>query len=327
VPPQAVWSCGDDIVEAVPLHPGTGEGSLTDLPDSVGDPLGTLPIEGASVVWKDHLEELPGSEEIFDGIRRQCDRVELEIEAIARYHVVGGTSIEVEVHPESDRETAWFFLKATPFGILVLQRGELPLHAAALVPPGGDKALLVAGESGAGKSTTSAILVQRGWTLLNDDISRIVFPQGAPVVCPGFQSLKLNADSLALLGLDKDSAPRTRGFKEKYYWHVRGGRSACRVGAMVVLDDPEADPADSVRLVGMSVFQELYRQTFRPYLVVPLGCQKEHFLQLSRLAATIPCHRVSGVPRRTPSDIESMLRRIAFDPEAGSSPDRPGSAA
>lgn len=312
-------------MESARSHPKADEGFLSRSPDSTSDPIGTLPIDGARVVWNDDLERLPESTEIFDGIRRQGDRVELEIEGIARYHIVGGTSIEVRVDPESDRETAWFFLKATPFGILILQRGELPLHAAALVPPGGNRALLVAGESGAGKSTTSAILVQAGWTLLNDDISRIVFPDGSPMVCPGFQSLKLNADSLALLGMDKDSAPRTRGFKEKYYWHVQGGRSPCPVGAMVVLDDPDADPTDPVRLGGMSVFQELYRQTFRPYLVVPLGCQREHFRQVGNLAGAVPCHHVSGVARRTPADIESMLRRIVSEPVVRSSSAPPGS--
>ncbi len=276
----------------------------------MGDPIGDLPIEGAQVVWNDDLEKLPEAVEVFDGICRQGDRVELEIEGVARYHVVGGSSIEVRVDPDSDRETAWFFLKATPFGILILQRGELPLHAAALVPPGGGVALLVAGESGAGKSTTSALLVQMGWTLLNDDISRIVFPDGSPVVCPGFQSLKLNADSLALLGLDKDSAPRTRGFKEKYYWHVQGGCSPCPVGAMVVLEGPDADPTDPVRLDGMSVFQELYRQTFRPYLVVPLGFQREHFRQVGDLASRVSCYRVQGLARRGADHAESMLRGL-----------------
>lgn len=286
---------------------------MTGSPQAAGDPIGSLPIEGARAVWNDDLERLPESTEVFDGIRRQGDRVELEIQGIARYHVVGGTTIEVRVDPDSDRETAWFFLKATPFGILVLQRGELPLHAAALVPPGGSRALLVAGESGAGKSTTSALLVRMGWTLLNDDISRVVFPDGSPVVCPGFQSLKLNADSLALLGLDKDSAPRTRGFKEKYYWHVQGGRSPCPVGAMVVLDELDADPTDPVRLGGMSVFQELYRQTFRPYLVVPLGFQREHFRQVGDLASRISCHRVQGMARRGADRAESMLRRLLAD--------------
>ncbi len=300
-------------MESARSHRKAEEGSLSRSPDSTSDPIGTLPIDGARVVWNDDLERLPESTEIFDGIRRQGDRVELEIEGIARYHIVGGTSIEVRVDPESDRETAWFFLKATPFGILILQRGELPLHAAALVPPGGNRALLVAGESGAGKSTTSALLVQAGWTLLNDDISRIAFPDGTPVVCPGFQSLKLNADSLALLGLDRDSAPRTRGFKEKYYWHVLGGRSPCPVGAMVVLEGPDADPTDPVRLGGMSVFQELYRQTFRPYLVVPLGFQREHFRQVGDLASRVSCYRVQGMARIGADGTEALLRRLLRD--------------
>lgn len=272
-----------------------------------------LPIEGTEIVWSDALPILPESARVFDGIRRDGRRVELDIEGIARYHVVEGRRIEVQVDAASDRETAWFFLKATPFGLLVQQRGELPLHAAALVPPGGGKALLVAGDSGAGKSTTSAQLVQKGWTLLNDDISRLVFDGGRAMVWPGFQSLKLSARSLEILGLDKRDAPRTKGFKEKYYWHVDGAKESSEAGALVVLADPEAVPTDPVRLTGMSVFEELYRQTFRPYLVVPLGFQAEHFRLVAKLASLVPCFRIQGMANRRTESTEAMLRGLVAD--------------
>lgn len=272
-----------------------------------------LPIGGADVAWLDSLPELGEHTEVFDGIRRDGERIELFIEGIARYHIVAGRRIEIAVDPMSDRETAWFFLKATPFGLLIQQRGELPLHAGALVPPGGGPALLVAGDSGAGKSTTSASLVQRGWTLLNDDISRLTFEPDHAVVWPGFQSMKLNAASIQLLGLDPADLPRTRGFKEKYYWHLVGGGEPCRVGAMVVLVDPDASPCDPERLTGLDVLETVYQQTFRPYLVVPLGFQREHFAQVAQVVKTVPCLRINGIAGRTFDGTETLLRQIALD--------------
>lgn len=265
-----------------------------------------LPVDGTEIVWCDELPKLPEASRVFDGIAKAGDRVELEIEDVALYHIVGGRRIEVRVNPVSDRETAWFFLKATPFGILIQQRGEFPMHAGALVPPGGGPALLVAGDSGAGKSTTCAALIRRGWTLLNDDISRLTFEPTMATVWPGFRSLKLSPRSVEFLGMDLGSLTRTCGFKEKYYWHASGAVQAVRAGALVVLDDAsEFVPPE--RLAGLALLESVYRQTFRPYLVVPLGFQKDHFSQVLRFSQLVPCYRLAGNKNRPLSQVAEIL--------------------
>lgn len=266
-----------------------------------------LHIPGASVAWRDDLPELPPSAEALDGIRQVGERVEIEVDGVARYHVVSGNRIEIQVAQGSDRETAWFFLKATPFGILVQQRGEFPLHAGALVPPGVGKALLVAGDSGAGKSTACAALMRRGWTLLNDDLSRLTFDSCGAVVWPGFRSLKLGADAARLLGLNPSDLARTRGFKEKYYLPAPGGDPpAAQVAAMVVLEEsPGFSPPE--RVAGMDLLGMVYRQTFRPHLVVPLGFQRDHYAQVMRFAGAVPCFRVRGNRQLAPDLLAQVL--------------------
>ena len=153
---------------------GATPGGATSAPEgAVARPevVEPTPIDGVEVFWNDSLERLPDSCERVDGIRQSGGRVEVEVEDVAVYRMVAGTRIEVRLDAGSDRETARFFLRATPYGILIQQRGEFPLHAGALVPPWGGPALLVAGDSGAGKSTICAALVRRGWRLLNDDLT------------------------------------------------------------------------------------------------------------------------------------------------------------
>lgn len=71
------------------------------------------------------------------------------------------------------------------------------LHAGALVSA--DRALLVVGRSGWGKTTLTTALLQRGWRLLSDDFA-VLRPTG--VVTPFPRRLNLTDGSLARLGLE-----------------------------------------------------------------------------------------------------------------------------
>jgi hypothetical protein len=54
-------------------------------------------------------------------------------------------------------------------GVLLAAVGRALVHAAAVVPPGGDGAWLLAGGSFGGKTTTCVTLIQAGWDWLSDD--------------------------------------------------------------------------------------------------------------------------------------------------------------
>lgn len=236
------------------------------------------------------------------GVHIVDDAFEVRFNGVGTYRIEQGERIAIRPLEGVPEETLEFYLKATPFGMMVLQRGELPLHASAVVPPGGGGALLIAGDSGAGKSTTAALLIRHGWRILNDDITRIVRVGDQLLAYPGFQSLKLGLASLPLLGLEDAGLLRTPGFKEKVYWHLAGIQTPVPVAAMVVLSAPD-DPFEAPRkLGGMELLEALYAQTFRPSLVKPLGFHEAHFRGLTDFARSIPCLRVQG-NRSVPTSI------------------------
>jgi len=82
----------------------------------------------------------------------------------------------------------------------VLCRLNLPaFHAAALVKAG--ETILLMGPKGAGKSTLSAALQRSGWSLLADDLVRVVCGDESIVrALPGLRRNKLRLDSLQALG-------------------------------------------------------------------------------------------------------------------------------
>jgi hypothetical protein len=86
-----------------------------------------------------------------------------------------------------------------------LQRGALCLHASCVNI--GGTAIVLTGDGGSGKSTTSAALVRRGHDKLADDICLIVATEdGKPYVVPLCHYQRLSLAALTLLGMTGDGA-------------------------------------------------------------------------------------------------------------------------
>lgn len=147
------------------------------------------------------------------GVLAQVGQQEAVIEApnIARYHVSRGESIVIE--PHADPDSIRLFLLSAALGALFHQRRTLPLRASSVATPAG--AVVIAGQSGIGKSTLAAVLDARGWGLLSDDVTLVRLDEsGAPVVVPGYPQIGLWADTLDELGLP--ASRRLRPSLEKY---------------------------------------------------------------------------------------------------------------
>jgi len=87
-------------------------------------------------------------------------------------------------------------------GAVLHSRGVPALHAMALVIDG--RAFLIAGVSGAGKSTVGGALLQQGAALLSEDLSALSFEPEGIRVHPGYPRLHLYPDSAAALGIQGD---------------------------------------------------------------------------------------------------------------------------
>lgn len=87
--------------------------------------------------------------------------------------------------------------------VLLERRSLLSLHASAVCINGAAAVFL--GDKGAGKSTTFAALVGKGFLPITDDLVAVDVAKGSkPMVRPGFARMKLWPDSIAALGLPDD---------------------------------------------------------------------------------------------------------------------------
>jgi hypothetical protein len=140
------------------------DGCVIRCPVSVGD-LAAAPHSG--VLWR----AAPG-------------RLLLEVPEVARYLVSDGNLVEIEPGDGAATGEVRRMLRMTPTAALYLQRGLPVLHAAVAVNAAG-QAVMLAGNSCAGKSVLLAALLQRGWGLLTDDLAPVTLDDGGvPVALP-----------------------------------------------------------------------------------------------------------------------------------------------
>lgn len=105
-------------------------------------------------------------------------------------YVKNGEEIRYELKPDGEERKLNNFLLGFGMSLLAFQRDYVPVHSSCLLKDG--KAILISGDSGAGKSTTTAEYINKGYTLMADDIT-FVRPgaDGMPMAYPAFPYQKL----------------------------------------------------------------------------------------------------------------------------------------
>ncbi len=176
-------------------------------------------------------------------------------------------SVIVERNPGAEEDVVARCFTEDVLPVLLRQRGLLVLHANAAVTPRG--VVAIAGESGAGKSTTLAALLQRGCAMLADDITALdLTADGHLEVRPGVGRVSLTEAAVDGLGyrfhpgLDRSWRPTKSAL-------ATGESMAChpgRLSAVYVLSTHDGPDARLVALAGLEKFDAVQRCIYGPML-------------------------------------------------------------
>ncbi len=233
-----------------------------------------------------------------------------------RMYVRNGEEIGYELIPEGKEEDLNAFLLGYGIAMLIMQRGMLPIHSSGLMKNG--KAVLISGESGAGKSSLTACYIERGYDLMADDITAVA-PNidGAAIAYPAFPYQKLCRNEVEkrhegeedLIYIDED--------KDKYLVPWRGAYSASgkELKVIVYLSVGENEELDIREITGFNKFQIVSRMPYMRALLGKYAFGKEMaplFLKLAEKIKVISVVRPFG--KNTLDEIadrtESMVREI-----------------
>jgi hypothetical protein len=205
-------------------------------------------------------------------------------DGVGAFHISNGSRIVVEPADGVDEREIRFFILGPAMGMLLHQRGLLPIHANAVEIDG--VAVLFTGFSGRGKSTLAAMLCSRGHRLVADDICPVDVSRPRPVVMPGIPQIRLLPESIRTLG-ESMSGPTVHPRTDKYAWRVRSGASPAPVPLDRIYIITDGDDIHVERLQPHEAFGQLVASTYpvAAHLMEANGTAKRHFQQCVTLAS------------------------------------------
>ena len=230
----------------------------------------------------------------------------LKIPGVARYLVYDGSNIDIAPERDADECDVQMFLAGAARAALIHQRGELPLHAAAIVPPSGH-AIAICGASGMGKSTLAAEFCRRGWFLLADNMSRVTCDGQAATACPERPFVKLWHDALKRAGWDVTEFHRLRRGMEKFRVPVAHCAEPVPVKTIVSLTLEQCGIGE---IRGVARLAVLSGNTRAPHQIEPLGKMRDHVRIVQRIANAVKVLKLGGARAEPAAELADRILRV-----------------
>jgi hypothetical protein len=212
-------------------------------------------------------------------------------------------------------EDACTYLLGPVIAFALRLRGVTCLHASAIAME--DRAIVLFGLAGAGKSTTASAFALRGFSVLSDDVAVLADLGDRFLVQPGYPRINLWPDSVRTLFGSEDALPRITPTWDKRYLALdqNGRRFQSRplpLAAIYILGEREAELTAPVieELVGGESIMTLVANTYVNYLL-DRDMRTREFNVLSRLLAGVAVRRVR--PPADTSKVFALCECIAAD--------------
>ncbi|MDN4526744.1 aldolase [Fictibacillus fluitans] len=238
-------------------------------------------------IWKETGAKLDRFN-ILDG-----NGVLFQVPDTAIFYVQDGRYITVSPYPNGNMDKIRLFLLGSCMGVILMQRGTIPLHGSAVVIQG--EAYAIVGESGTGKSTLAAAFINKGYFLLTDDVIPVVFSAlGSPVVMPTYPRQKLWQESLNQFNGSIEHYQSLYGRETKYAVPVDHAFSNEAIPLKGIIElKPPADFLQISPLNKLEKLQTLYNQTFRSLLLQRMGLLEWHFRIAAKIAEQVKMYQIS----------------------------------
>ncbi len=172
--------------------------------------------------------------------------------------------VKLERHPGAEDPILAQLFTAPVLAAVLRQRGMLVLHANVAVTQRG--VVVLAGRSGAGKSTAAAALLARGCAMVADDVTALrLAADGIVEALPGSAQIHLTEEAARGLGYTLSPERQTRrGMKAALPIDNNMARSAGRLQAIYVLDTHGGSEVRVTRLAGADRFDALQLCVYGP---------------------------------------------------------------
>jgi hypothetical protein len=202
-------------------------------------------------------------------------------------------------------EDAATYLLGPVLGLLLRLRGVTCLHASAV--SFGDRAIAFVGSEGAGKSTTAAMLAQKGCAVISDDVVALTERQNTFYVYPAYPYLCLWSDSVTIVYGPEKKLPSFSASWDKRLLSLAGNHlkfedQPLRLGAIFVLGERSSLP-NAPLIESLSPKESLLSLVANSFATNLLDneMRAREFEFLGRMLRSVPVQRLT--PHEDPSQI------------------------
>lgn len=234
--------------------------------DEVMISLASIPPE----LWADSSEK--------NGFVVRADGIYFDIPGVARFAIRDGSKIAIEPYPGANEEKIRMYILGSAMGALLHQRGRLPFHSSVIHVNGSGVAF--SADSGGGKSTLAALLLQHGHEVAGDDVGALQLTEaGEVLVHSGVNRIRLTAESLEALGGEPTSNGRS-GSDDKHLLPCdRVSRlEPVPLRRIYFLEFGERDTLVFIKPISRyDALLELRKNVYRPSLIKGLKREREFF--------------------------------------------------
>ncbi|MDD3591383.1 MAG: hypothetical protein PHO65_01965 [Sulfurovum sp.] len=242
----------------------------------------------------EHLERALQQWPVFESNENE---ILLRIVGVGNFLIQNGNKIIIEKEEGVSEDALRLYLFGSAVGALLQQRGYLTLHASAIKTERG--AVLFAGDSGAGKSTTLQEFLRRGYKKLSDDtIALYLDEDSGEVMClPSYPQSKIWQETANVFGHDTSKLRQLHPDMDKFALSTREHfyDHALPLHAIYILQvSDDVDEVTIEEVGGMAKFKAVNDNTYRNFYSYKLPYRQEHFKIAERVSRG---YRVMNVTR------------------------------
>jgi hypothetical protein len=229
--------------------------------------------------------------------------------AVGAFAVEEGRRVVVDAADGAPDGVVEVWLRGLVAAFVLAQRGRFALHAN-LVEVGGT-AVAVAGPRGAGKTTTSLKLAQRGARVLGDDVLGLASEDGHVAYRTTGRPLRIEPDAAAALDVDVTGAEASDATHKLLL--PRPATAPGRLGGIVVLASAPVPAVEHERLAGRRAVAAVHSNLYRVRQLARVW-PAECFAWAAAAAAHVPVHSVRRPDGRwTAAEVAEAVESVAAE--------------
>ena len=223
------------------------------------------------------------------------EEVWFNISEIAIYQVSNGNTINFEIYSNADKDLIKVYLMCSCLGFIMIQRKRIAIHGGCIVS--NNKAVIITGERGAGKSTLTTAMRIKGYKFLADDVSALSNYDNTIMVEWGFPYQKLCISAMNNFKYEQDKYISIMGDNEmKYMIPVYDNfiRERVQLGAIFQLTCEDIDHVRIEEIKGMKKLKSLISSIYRgEFLQYTMGISSDYLKKCISIAQDIKFYKIT----------------------------------